>query len=119
MGRIFSIPFILTLTWATIAQDPQKPVLLDEFPALPCDELLARTDALVADLAREPSSEAIILIYKPANNPEHATGRRKLISSDLSSLSASQSSTLCPGVNGPSRTLNRSRSAWCSNRHAS
>jgi hypothetical protein len=74
---------MLTFARATIAQDPPKPVLLDEFGPLPCEHILAHTDALAADLMREPGSEAIILIHKPVNHPEHASGRRKLIWSAL------------------------------------
>jgi hypothetical protein len=69
----------LIFPFAAKSQDPPKPVLLDEFGALPCDDLLGRTDALLAELSREPSSEAVILIYKPNKHPELATSRRRLI----------------------------------------
>lgn len=66
-----------------IAQDTPKPELLDEFGALPCDEMLGRVDAFIAALGSDPASKGAILIYSPTVKPELANGRRKLISSTL------------------------------------
>jgi len=60
-----------------------EPILFDEFPSLPCDDLLGRTDAFLAELMREPNTRAVILIYKPTVNAQYAAGLKKVISSDL------------------------------------
>jgi len=74
---------MLGLCFATRGQDRPQAVLVDEFGPMPCDEMLGRTDALVAEMMREPYSDAAILINKPAQHPGLATGRRKLIWSTL------------------------------------
>jgi hypothetical protein len=67
----------------SFAQDRPKALLLDEFGAMPCEHLLGRTDALAAELDKEPGSAAAILI-RPGNASHNAAvSRRRLIVSTL------------------------------------
>jgi len=70
----------------SFAQETPKAILLDEFGAMPCEHLLGRTDALAAELDKEPGSVAAILIL-PGNSGPHATAsRRRLIIGTLQLL---------------------------------
>ena len=65
------------------AQDIPRAVLVDEFGAMPCEDLLGRTDALAADLDREPTAVAGILIRPASPGTSTAATRRRLILSTL------------------------------------
>ena len=43
-------------------QEPPVPVLVDEYGALPCDDLLSRWDAFYTDLSENPNSTGLISI---------------------------------------------------------
>jgi hypothetical protein len=74
--------FVLAVSLDVLGQEPPKPELVDEFGELPCEDLLGRTDALAAQLDREPGTRAAILI-RPTSVISDGTRRRLRIASTL------------------------------------
>ncbi|HKP69861.1 MAG TPA: hypothetical protein VJV05_11305 [Pyrinomonadaceae bacterium] len=84
MKRIpFTVILFLTSTVAVVSQETPKAELLDEFPAQPCEFILASVDALAHHMQVERMATIAIVIYRPVRNPERAGGIRRLISSAL------------------------------------
>ncbi len=82
---VLLLPFCLS-AGGLFAQERPKAILLDEFGAMPCEHLLGRTDALAAELDKEPGSVAAILIRPGNPSLKAAVSRRRLIVSTLQLL---------------------------------
>jgi hypothetical protein len=81
--RVFvHLIFALLVSLNVLGQEPPKPELVDEFGELPCEDLLGRTDALAAQLDREPGTRAAILI-RPTKVNIKGVHRRLMIASTL------------------------------------
>ncbi len=55
----YNIAFILALSAAVFCQDEPKAVLVDEFGAISCGDLLARTDQFIVELQQTPQDSRI------------------------------------------------------------
>jgi hypothetical protein len=74
---------ILAFCSVVVGQEPPKASLIDEFGALPCEFVLAKTDALASEIRKEPAATAAVIIFRPSTHPARAENRRRLISSTL------------------------------------
>ena len=59
----FVLIILLVSFQVIFGQEKSKTELVDEFPNLPCDPLLSRTDGFVFLLQNEPTATGYIVIY--------------------------------------------------------
>jgi len=64
-NTVFSLLFFATVT---VAQELPKAILVDEFSVISCEDLLARTDVLFAQLIQHPDHTGLVLISRKAQN---------------------------------------------------
>ena len=81
MLRIFLSLGFLTIGIST--QVPPKAVLVDEFGAVSCEDLLARTDNFDFELRRDPIAIGYVIIDPLDGQPRWPQIRRKLVSATL------------------------------------
>lgn len=62
--------FLLLFTIAGLAQEPPKAILVDEFGAISCEDLLSRFDAFIVELNNNPQDIGYILIADSGRNPK-------------------------------------------------
>jgi len=64
-------------------QEPVKPVQIDEFGRISCEELLARTDNFYVQIRQNPTAKGLVIIRPTTKSPLMANWFRKVIANTL------------------------------------
>lgn len=84
LPRIYLIAILLLAVGVGAnGQEPPKASLFTEFGSMPCEHILAQTDAFAAELQKQARTTGAVLIHRPKVQPTRAEKRRRLISSTL------------------------------------
>lgn len=67
---VIFLVFFITFDNIGFAQNEPKPVLVDEFGRVSCEDFLARIDAFVSVLQANPQDSGYVVIYDGAKNPK-------------------------------------------------
>lgn len=69
--RILAIAILFSaFNVLAFGQEPPKSVLFDEFGNITCEDLLARNDAFLIELANNPQDIGYVILYSNARNPK-------------------------------------------------
>ncbi len=79
--RCLCLIFGLVFSIATggFGQSSEKPVLIDQFGELPCDDRMARLDHFFVELANHPDAEGFVVISHSAGNRVEAVFQQRMI----------------------------------------
>ncbi len=79
--RVYSVAILLAAFAIGVnGQEQTKAILVDEFVAIPCGDLLGRTDSFFAELMQYPDNTGLALISENARN---VLGFRKWITTNV------------------------------------
>jgi len=73
LSRLYLISFLLLALGASAkSQKPPKAILIDEFPRLHCEDVIARQDNLFVEVQTTPNSVGYAIIFADNENRTHA-----------------------------------------------